>query len=86
MLQTCRASNPTVTPSDIESSTQKIADEFTTMGIDLKTALKGKVRKLDNHAALGFLHQFLLHIISKPPEHARATLQHFTCCSPSHVA
>jgi hypothetical protein len=38
-----RASNPTVTPSDIESSTQKIADEFTAMGIDLKTALKGKV-------------------------------------------
>lgn len=38
-----RASNPTVTPTDIESSTQKIADEFSTMGIDLKTALKGKV-------------------------------------------
>jgi hypothetical protein len=43
--QPCRAANPTVTPSDIESSTQKIADEFAAMGIDLKTALKGKVRE-----------------------------------------
>lgn len=56
LLSLCRASNPTVTPSDIESSTQKIADEFTMMGIDLKTALKGKVRFLGfaapQHSAL----------------------------------
>jgi hypothetical protein len=32
-----------VSPSDIESSTAKIAVEFAEMGIDLKTALKGKV-------------------------------------------
>jgi hypothetical protein len=41
----CRAPNPTVTPSDIESSTQKIADELAVLGINLQTALKGKVRK-----------------------------------------
>lgn len=46
-----RAPNPTVTPSDIESSTQKIADEFAEMGIDLQTALKGKVGLLKGHAA-----------------------------------
>jgi len=45
-----RAANPTVSPSDIESSTQKIADEFTAMGIDLKTALKNKVG--DRHQSL----------------------------------
>jgi hypothetical protein len=38
-----RAPNPTVTPSDIESSTQKIADELAVLDINLQTALKGKV-------------------------------------------
>lgn len=44
-----RASNPTVTPTDIESSTQKVADEFAAMGIDLKTAIKGKVNTHYKH-------------------------------------
>lgn len=37
-----RAAQATVRPTDIESSTRKIAEEFGAMGIDLRSALKGK--------------------------------------------